>query len=111
MLLSESERACVRARVLVRGRVRVKGVRDELRSGNLMIDRYGMSEVSGPTTITPTERFRPGSIGLPVPGISVRIDNPDEGGNGEVCAPPLCTLPLFSRFSLSLPSLSLMPLT
>jgi len=48
-------------------------------------DVYGMSEVSGPTTITPTEAFRPGSIGKAVPGISVRIENPDENGSGEIC--------------------------
>jgi long-subunit acyl-CoA synthetase (AMP-forming) len=48
-----------------------------------------MSEVSGPTTITPTETFRPGSIGQPVPGVSVRIDNKDENGNGEVLTHPL----------------------
>lgn len=44
-----------------------------------------MSEVAGPTTVTPLSALRPGSIGLPVPGIQLKIDNPDEKGNGEVC--------------------------
>lgn len=43
-----------------------------------------MSEVSGPSTVTPPDVLRSGSIGLPIPGMQLKIDNPDEKGNGEV---------------------------
>lgn len=46
---------------------------------------YGMSETSGPTTITTTDRIRFMSSGLPFDGASIKIDNPEgEMGVGEV---------------------------
>lgn len=46
---------------------------------------YGMSETSGPTTITTTEKIRFMSSGRPFSGAEVRIDNPEgEMGIGEV---------------------------
>lgn len=48
-------------------------------------DVYGMSEVAGPMTVTPSDLLRAGSIGLPIPGMQLKIDNPDDKGNGEIC--------------------------
>jgi len=48
-------------------------------------DVYGMSELAGPSTITPPAQLRSGAVGIAVPGIQVKIDNPDKDGNGEIC--------------------------
>jgi long-chain acyl-CoA synthetase len=55
---------------------RVPGV--ELREG------YGLSESTAIVSGNPPGRGRPGSVGLPVPGVEVRIDAPP-GEVGEIC--------------------------
>jgi long-chain-fatty-acid--CoA ligase ACSBG len=46
---------------------------------------YGMSETSGPTTVTTTDKIRFMSSGRPFQGAEIRIDNPEgEMGIGEV---------------------------
>ncbi len=47
---------------------------------------YGMTETS---PVISMNRFEPGgnrfgTAGIPIPGVNVRIDNPDENGNGEI---------------------------
>ncbi|KJE88677.1 long-chain-fatty-acid-CoA ligase [Capsaspora owczarzaki ATCC 30864] len=46
---------------------------------------YGMSECSGPQTVSLPETYRTGSCGPSVPGTELRIMNPDKDGNGEIC--------------------------
>lgn len=46
---------------------------------------YGMSETTGATTIHSTLRFRLDSAGYALPGSDLKIDNPDENGEGEIC--------------------------
>ena len=47
---------------------------------------YGLTE-SSPVISVETDTCRcPGSIGLPLPGIEIKIDNPNEEGIGEICA-------------------------
>ena len=48
-----------------------------------ILDFYGMSESSGPTTI-PDDTTPVGSCGKPMPGTEIRIINPDENGEGEI---------------------------
>ena len=55
---------------------RVPGV--EIREG------YGLTESSALVTSSPPGRSRLGSVGTPVPGIEVRIDEPDRQGVGEI---------------------------
>ena len=45
---------------------------------------YGMSETTGPTSITTVENIRFRSSGRPINGTELKIHNPDEAGNGEV---------------------------
>lgn len=48
---------------------------------------YGMTEAAPVLTVTaPTGRPIPGSVGQPLPGIDIRIYNPDARGVGEVIA-------------------------
>jgi len=50
-----------------------------------IMEIYGMSESSGPHTLSLPWRFRIGEVGPDMPGASTRLDNPDAEGNGEVC--------------------------
>ncbi len=52
-----------------------------------LYEGYGMTESSPVLTVTrPGEKVIPGSVGRPLPGIDVKIDQPDANGIGEVIA-------------------------
>lgn len=54
--------------------------------GILTIQGYGLTETS-PVLSAENEKFiRPGSVGLALPDIEVKIDNPNEEGIGEIIA-------------------------
>src|SRR5690348_8551985 len=48
---------------------------------------YGCTETAAIISTTPIGQVRPGSVGKPAPGVTVRIERPDgsEAGPGEVC--------------------------
>jgi len=50
-----------------------------------LINLYGMSETTGATTIQNSADFRLDTAGWAVPGTDLKIDNPDENGEGEIC--------------------------
>jgi long-chain acyl-CoA synthetase len=55
-------------------------------AGIRVVEGYGMTEAAPLITVN---RFEPGmhcfgTVGLTIPGIEVRIDSPDEGGEGEI---------------------------
>lgn len=45
---------------------------------------YGITECSPLISVTPYKSEKYGSVGAPVPGLRVRIDDADENGNGEI---------------------------
>jgi long-chain acyl-CoA synthetase len=45
---------------------------------------YGLTETSPVVASACPTRNRPGSVGLPLPNVEVRIDAPDGNGNGEI---------------------------
>lgn len=51
-----------------------------------VLDLYGMSECTGPQTISlkSSTKWRTGSCGTTMSGVETKIDNPDENGDGEV---------------------------
>ncbi len=52
-----------------------------------LYEGYGMTESAPVLTVTrPGDKMIPGSVGRPLPGIDVRIDQPDANGVGEVVA-------------------------
>src|SRR6185437_12429933 len=52
-----------------------------------LYEGYGMTESAPVLTVTrPGDKVVPGSVGRPLPGIDVRIDQPDANGVGEVVA-------------------------
>ena len=44
-----------------------------------------MSETTGATTMHFAHNFRLDTAGPTVPGCDLKIDNPDENGEGEIC--------------------------
>ncbi|XP_061594761.1 long-chain-fatty-acid--CoA ligase ACSBG2 isoform X2 [Cololabis saira] len=50
-----------------------------------LYELYGMSESTGPHTISRPEAFKLTSCGKEIPGCKTKLHNPDEEGNGEIC--------------------------
>ena len=55
-----------------------------LNLGFSLFQSYGMTETSGPATITPPDAFGGLTCGLPMAHVEIRIDNPNESGIGEI---------------------------
>ena len=49
-----------------------------------VLDMYGMSESTGPISVATIDTWRLGSVGQCLSGGHLKIDNPDENGEGEV---------------------------
>lgn len=58
----------------------------------VLFNTYGMSETTGLTTINTHSNFRLDRCGQPLPGVDVKIDNPDENGEGEICMRGRCMM-------------------
>jgi len=55
--------------------------------GFTILEGYGLTEASPVLTVTrPENRMLTGSVGRPLPGVEVKISNPDASGVGEVIA-------------------------
>src|SRR5678815_59744 len=52
--------------------------------GFTLLQGYGLTETSGAATVTRFEDNKIGSVGTPLNGVEVRIDQPNEAGIGEV---------------------------
>jgi acyl transferase domain-containing protein/long-subunit acyl-CoA synthetase (AMP-forming)/ubiquinone/menaquinone biosynthesis C-methylase UbiE len=51
-----------------------------------VIQAYGLSEMPPALTLNTFKNHKPGSVGIPMKNVRVKIDNPDAMGNGEVLA-------------------------
>jgi len=60
-----------------------KGLED---FGFMVLQGYGQSEASPVLTLNPPIKTRPGSIGLPIPDVKIKIIDPDAQGIGEIAA-------------------------
>jgi len=56
------------------------------RLGIPVIEGYGLTEASPVLTLNPPRRPRPGTVGKPLDGVTIRISEPDAAGAGEVLA-------------------------
>jgi long-chain acyl-CoA synthetase len=57
---------------------------DMVNLGFTIIEGYGLTETSPVCTFNPLKKQKPGSIGIPIPDVEVRIVKPDEHGHGEI---------------------------
>jgi len=58
--------------------------RDFLALGFTMTEGYGLTETAPVVCFNPLGRVRPGSVGVPLPGVEVKIVTPDAEGVGEI---------------------------
>ena len=68
-------------------------IRNYISMGINMVQGYGMTECSPIICLNPDYACKPASVGLPLPGTEVFIDDPDSDGIGEiVCKSPAVML-------------------
>ncbi len=58
-----------------------KGLRE---FGFSLIQGYGLTETSPILTLNPIQFFKDDSAGIPLPGVKIKIQNPDHAGVGEI---------------------------
>jgi long-chain acyl-CoA synthetase len=75
-----------RLRILCSGGARLDPViaRDFLALGFTFTEGYGLTETAPVVCFNPLDRMRPGTVGVPLPGVKVKIINPDAEGVGEI---------------------------
>lgn len=54
------------------------------RLGVTLIEGYGLTETSPVATLSPPEAYRPGTVGRALPGVEIRIEEPNAEGVGEI---------------------------
>ncbi len=78
--------ATLRAVPLGGGPIAPELVRRALAAGWPVVPTYGLTEAGSGVTALPTDQAaaHPGSAGRPLPGVELRIDDPDDAGAGEI---------------------------
>lgn len=73
-------------RLLVSGGARLapKTAKGLTSFGFKLIEGYGLTETSPVVTLNPARKVKFGSVGKPIPGVLIKILNPDASGIGEV---------------------------
>jgi long-chain acyl-CoA synthetase len=54
--------------------------------GFCIIEGYGITETAPVLSVNPVNAPRPGTVGLPLPGVEIRIKDPNANGVGEIIA-------------------------
>ncbi|MBD3295961.1 MAG: AMP-binding protein, partial [Candidatus Omnitrophica bacterium] len=74
-------------RLLVSGGARLEEQieKDFSKAGFVFTEGYGLTETSPIVTFEPPENPRPGSVGIAIPDVEIRVHEPDDSGEGEVC--------------------------
>ena len=75
---------CFRFAVSGGARLEPKIGQDLLKLGLKLIEGYGLTETAPIVTLNPLRKIKFGSVGKALPGVEIRINNPDKSGVGEV---------------------------
>lgn len=59
-------------------------MRDLEALGFTVVEGYGLTETSPVVTFNPPQKRKPGSVGLPLPGVELKILDPNAAGEGEI---------------------------
>lgn len=75
-----------RLRVIACGGARLDPALTEyfMKLGFTILEGYGLTETSPVVTFNTQKKYKIGSVGRPIPGIEIKIVNPDSAGIGEV---------------------------
>ena len=75
-----------RIRIMASGGARLDPAisRDFQALGFTLTEGYGLTETAPVVAFNPLRRIRPGSVGVPLPGVEVRIERQDAEGVGEI---------------------------
>ena len=87
LLLSKLHRSFGRElRLMISGGARLEPniARDFFKWGFTILEGYGLTETSPVVAFNRPKKFKIGSVGMPVPGVHVKINNPDRKGRGEI---------------------------
>jgi long-chain acyl-CoA synthetase len=73
-------------RIMASGGARLDPViaRDFLALGFVLTEGYGLTETAPVVAFNPLNRVRPGSVGVPLPGVEVKLVDADADGVGEI---------------------------
>jgi long-chain acyl-CoA synthetase len=73
-------------RLMVSGGARLDPavMRDFLALGFVFSEGYGLTETAPVVAFNPLRRVKPGAVGVPLPGVGVRIERPNAEGAGEI---------------------------
>lgn len=80
------KKAFGKLRMVVSGGARLESQtnRDLARLGFKVIEGYGLTETSPIAALNPAQKTKFGSVGRPIPGVEIKISDPDESRCGEV---------------------------
>lgn len=53
--------------------------------GITIMNGYGITECAPLVSVNRNKHIVPGTVGMPIPGDEIRIDTPNENGEGEIC--------------------------
>ena len=86
ILLSPLHKKFSKVRLFVSGGAKLdtKVAKDFYKWGFTLLEGYGLTETSPVVSFNLPHKFKFGSAGLPIPGVEVKIENPDEKGEGEI---------------------------
>lgn len=74
-----------------------RALREFLRLGVPILEGYGLTETAPVLTLNPLAAPRPGFAGKPLPGVELRIVNPNADGVGEIAARGPCIMAGYYR--------------